>query len=303
MFRWPVAEGMLLLAALVLVPWGWSFIAPLSGWTKKNAAHHITNVISLLAAVCLVFSFSLPHSEWAASLAVPWCLITLAFALAGAWRLAFHVRRLDQHFAQAAGMMLLSVGGVGTVIARSTWRPLGFSEDILLLTGVHFHYAGFLLPLLASRIVETFPNRWTKGMVIGIIASMPLVGLGMTFSPIVEIAGVALLVACCLGVAAGQMAVAARRRSPRDAGLLLVSSLSLASGMALAVVYASGEFLGAAWISIPAMVVSHGLLNGLGFVGCGLWAWEVARGAVSQAELGGRVYKNYNARSAATRWR
>jgi hypothetical protein len=109
----------------------------------------------------------------------------------------------------------------------------------------------------------------------------------MTYAPVVEIAGVALLVVCCLGVAAGQVVLAVKRRSARDLGLLLVSSLSLASGMALAAVYAAGEFWNEAWISIPIMAASHGLLNGLGFVGCGLWAWEASRSADRERSIGG----------------
>jgi hypothetical protein len=43
--------------------------------------------------------------------------------------------------------------------------------------------------------------------------------------------------------------------------------------MALSAVYALGEFLRTGWLSIPEMARTHGLLNALGFVLCGLLAW------------------------------
>ena len=46
--------------------------------------------------------------------------------------------------------------------------------------------------------------------------------------------------------------------------------------MALAVIYALGEFTGRAWITIPAMIRTHGLANAFGFALCGLIGWNAA---------------------------
>ena len=53
-----------------------------------------------------------------------------------------------------AGLVYLAVGGVWTVIARAGLRPLGFPDLIVLLTAVHFHYAGFALPVLAGLVAR-----------------------------------------------------------------------------------------------------------------------------------------------------
>jgi hypothetical protein len=55
--------------------------------------------------------------------------------------------------------------------------------------------------------------------------------------------------------------------------LLVISSSAVVAAMALSAVYALGEFLRTGWLSIPEMARTHGLLNALGFVLCGLLAW------------------------------
>ena len=49
-----------------------------------------------------------------------------------------------------------------------------------------------------------------------------------------------------------------------------ISALSLVATMTLAVVYALGHYLGRSLVEIPTMVLSHGLLNAVGFTLCGL---------------------------------
>ena len=47
--------------------------------------------------------------------------------------------------------------------------------------------------------------------------------------------------------------------------------------MVLAGVYGVGELVGAGWVGVHGMVVSHGLLNALGFTLCGILGqlcWE-----------------------------
>jgi hypothetical protein len=56
---------------------------------------------------------------------------------------------------------------------------------------------------------------------------------------------------------------------------MTLSSVALAAGMALAGAYAVGEFRETLWLGIPVMAWSHGLLNGVGFVLCGLLAWSL----------------------------
>ena len=49
-----------------------------------------------------------------------------------------------------AGLIYLVVGGIASVMVGADLRPLGFSATIVLLTAAHFHYAGFVLPVIAA---------------------------------------------------------------------------------------------------------------------------------------------------------
>ena len=53
------------------------------------------------------------------------------------------------------------------------------------------------------------------------------------------------------------------------------SGVSLIGGMALAAIYALGEYLTTPWIDIATMIPTHGLLNAFGFATLGLLAWRM----------------------------
>ncbi len=76
--------------------------------------------------------------------------------------------------------------------------------------------------------------------------------------------------------------MAARR--PAVLMLMGTSAMALATAMALALIYAVGQYLGAALLDIPAMLPTHGLLQAAGFALCGLLAWHAD--AVSDAGTG-----------------
>ena len=57
--------------------------------------------------------------------------------------------------------------------------------------------------------------------------------------------------------------------------MLAISATSSIVTMLLAIGYAAGEQVGLQ-ITIPEMVLAHGVLNGFGFTLCGLLAWTMA---------------------------
>ena len=73
-----------------------------------------------------------------------------------------------------------------------------------------------------------------------------------------------------LALTINMVAVALHARSRLARFLVLVSAGSLLTAMLLAGVYGIGELAGQGFIAIPRMVVSHGMLNALGFTLCGL---------------------------------
>jgi hypothetical protein len=228
------------------------------------------------AAMLLAASFLLDQGAPAAALAAPWLGVTLLVAAAGGlelWRCGW---RLDARAAFIAAMLFLPVGGGWAVISRAGLRPQDFSHAIVLLTAVHFHYAGFVLPVLAGLTVRggTSTAGRERLMLAAIIAGVPLVGVGISLSPQIEVAAAFLLSAGCVLLAARQLQVAAAARDPTTLALLGISSLALLSAMALAAVYAAGEFTGRQPLSIPTMIRTHGLANAIGFATCGLAGWS-----------------------------
>ncbi len=120
------------------------------------------------------------------------------------------------------------------------------------------------------------PTTIDRVMLAAIILGVPLVGVGISLSPHVEIAAALVLAVGCVIVAARQIQAAIAVKSPTTLTLLGVSSLALLSAMALAGVYAVGEFTGHAWLDIPTMIRTHGAANAFGFALCGLVGWSIS---------------------------
>ena len=81
-----------------------------------------------------------------------------------------------------------------------------------------------------------------------------------------------------VGATAGLQLVEGRRSGPAGARLLLlVSGLSVWVPMVLAVAWAAAQHAEVAALSTADMIPTHGGLNAVGFVGCGLLARWVQR--------------------------
>jgi hypothetical protein len=158
-------------------------------------------------------------------------------------------------------------------------NPQDFSDAIVLLTAVHFHYAGFVLPISAGLVVRSLQERRIDQLMLAaILLGVPLVGVGISFSPHVEVAAALLLALGCTIVAIRQIQAALATHEATCITLLSVSSLSLLSAMALAAVYAVGEFTDQTWLAIPTMIRTHGAANAFGFATCGLAGWGMWSG-------------------------
>ncbi len=116
------------------------------------------------------------------------------------------------------------------------------------------------------------------------MSGVPLVGLGITFSPLLEVIASGLLTFATLLLAIMQVQVALQPAQVKRRGLLLISSVSLMCGMTLAMTYALGEYLGTNWIDIPTMIPLHGIANSIGFSLTGLLAWNLTPSSQAAAE-------------------
>lgn len=271
---------LLLLAILVCVPLALLLVETPYRDGRHPWPHSVAVAVQPVAAAMAVGSFLVPSGVVAGALAAGWFAVTALAGLFGVFRFLTRGTRRVEETVLDAGLIYLPVGGAWLVVSRLALNPLGFGDMIVLLTAVHFHYAGFIAPVLAGlagrhAAREGKGRSWVYPFVCGgLIAGPPLVALGITLSPLVEVVAVFLqagsLVLFALWLLFGIV--------PTMDGVpvklaLAVSAISVMTAMGFAAAYGLGEFVGREAISISRMVQVHGWLNAAGFALCGLLAW------------------------------
>ena len=282
---WP--EAMLLLASLVVVPLGLDLLAPPGPHGRHARLWSVAHGLRAPAAWALVASFALPPGRAAAALALPWLAITGAAALRGLGRLRAGPRT-PAGLCLGVGPVYLAVGGAWAVIARAGLRPLGFPDVIVLMTAVHFHYAGFALLVLAGRAAGALGGPAAGAACLGAVAGVPLVAAGITDAQLMpgllppraaELVATGVMATAGVLVGLLQIRLATRPdRPPLARALLAVSGAAILLPMGLAWFYALGAYRHAVWIDIAGMFRYHGAVNALGFALPGLLAWHVTPG-------------------------
>jgi hypothetical protein len=168
----------------------------------------------------------------------------------------------------------LFVGASFALADRADIRPFDFSATIILLTAVHFHFAGFALVLAGALAWQARPKPAVGLALVLLIFGIPLTALGFFGLPLIAWFGVILVASGAIGVAIATLALS--RGMSRGAGALAtVAGIALMVSMPLAVIYSTGTVLGTAWLDIPTMARIHGSLNALGFALPAMLAWTI----------------------------
>lgn len=249
---------------------------PAAEWLRPRRLDWVVALGAVAAASLLL------EEGWAAAAAAaPWALVPAAML----WRRVLPVdpRRIARDLGAVAPAGYLLVGAGWLVLSRYGARPLGFGDAIVQLTAVHFHYAGFVAPLLTLQLVRRLERDAppaapaARSAFWGVVAATPLTAAGITFSTVLGAAG-AVVFAVSLTVAAVLMLVFVVRRVGLAAAFLLgASALSVMASMVLAVLYSFGQWLGTPAPSLPVMARTHGVLNALGFSLAGVLGWLLQR--------------------------
>jgi len=269
------ARAALLFAALVLTPLALPLID-----NAGTLAGRITLVMQLPAALLLGWAMLLPQGSVAGGLSLAWLLTTTGIALAGLERLWMHRRGPVREVCIDVGMIYLAIGGSWAVLDRWGVRPLGFEAIIVLLTAIHFHYAGFLLPVLTGLALRRQETSSSRCGAIAAVVSVPLVAAGITATQLrlghaTETGAAWLMAAAGLSTAFLYIRLASRRTPLAARGLWLLAALSLAFGMVLAALYGSRFLLPMPWLDIPWMRALHGTANAFGFGLAGVLGWHL----------------------------
>jgi hypothetical protein len=267
-------QALLLLAPFTIVPLGMSLLVRQLHASTRVGEWKALSWLQLPAAGCLAAGFYFP--DWNVPLSVPWLGWTC-------W--LFGLRILDwlqnkewsiDCIADLASVSYLPVGASWVLIHHTNWQPLEFSETIVVLTAVHFHYAGFAFPLLAGRIAESAGSPWGIGASVVAILAVPLVALGITLT---QLTGSHLLEGFSAWLLAlTGMVLAWQQASIPQKGLtkimLIASSVSLAFALGWSAVYAGARMGIWSGVDIPFMTRWHGVVNAVGFALVGLIGWN-----------------------------
>lgn len=294
-------------ALLVFVPLGLGIAA----MTRRDASGgrllRMATYLQFPAAALAVLGLASPTGTIVrAGLVVPWAILTL---LIGAWGLV-GLAQIFRHpkpnpslrpsprsrqrtlvvtdLAINAGAVFLAVGGTFFLLHAVEWW-FHFPPLIVLLTAVHFHYAGFVLPVVlavgtrlsgnegqrskSNRVPRPKSNRVPRvatasllGGTVGILLAIPVIALAITISPWLELPAVIVFSIALVG-AVGGLGIGVLPGVGRLPQLLLgIAIISILVSTSLAVTYAYSVFPATgSIISIPSMIRWHGTLNVFGF--------------------------------------
>ena len=258
-------QAVLMLAPLVVVPLGLGLAARSESGPISSAPaliRHATTPAAVTASVAFV-----PNPGAAAALlTAPWLIVCSTAALLGIGRLASRPK-IGPTVAIDVGLLYLAVGAAWLTISRAGANPLNFGDELVQLTAVHFHFAGFALPLLSGVAAQ----RSGRGSTVPLLAAIgvPLTAVGITVGGTLEW-GAATFMAVG-GLLTAWMVQRSIRGTRGAARMLLgISCCSLAVGMALALMWAWSVQFGLSAPTLDDLARWHGTLNAIGFGIAGL---------------------------------
>ncbi|WP_273831682.1 YndJ family protein [Guptibacillus sedimenti] len=261
---------LLMFAYLVLVPLTLNLVSQ-----KKNVFYHYATRLQLASAVLTGISFFLEQGMLAALLAVPWLLTTSLIALYG-------VTRLLQTWKKSTifdvliqlGLMYVSIGGLWLILHRSGVQILHFSDVIVLLTSIHFHYAAFITPItmafIGKRLLAKAPNLKPLFKLIAILVLFgpPFIATGITLSdslPVLEFISVVEFVTPLIIFSILCLVYLVPTLEYSVQMLLSISFTSLLFSMSSAMIYGFAHINETVILGIPLMIFFHGFVNTFGF--------------------------------------
>ena len=284
LLRLGIIEVLFLLAPLIVVPLGLELSERLGHDDENQVGANFPCWIHLPAALCVVASFWFPQGTGAAILALPWCSFGCFLGFCGLVRVVGGFKRLKS-ICGIVSFVYLPIGCAWLVASRIGLSPLGFQEPIVLLTAVHFHFAGFAAPLLtaatAAKLETTSvpTQQLFKVVAAGVLVGPGMLAAGFVTGPHLKLAGALLLVISEIGLALFFLLAMRKMRPLLAQALVALSAASVLLAMVFAGIWAVGEFPLQPFVHLSEMARFHGTANALGFTTCGLLGWTIsARG-------------------------
>ncbi|GGA43920.1 YndJ family protein [Psychrobacillus lasiicapitis] len=209
-----------------------------------------------------------PQTKLDVVFAAIYLLFTFVVALFGFGRFIRRGFIYLEEFAIDAAMMYLFIGGMW-FFAYIAEIDTGFSPLLTWLTGIHFHYSSFLLPVFIGFLGRFYKTTGYKFVCTIILISPIVVALGITFAPWLEVVSVLLYI---IGIY-GLIVLTLKATFPRTLQKIgvLVSFGSLGVTIIFSLLYAARVTA----VHIDFMLRFHGLVNCVLFALCGMISWAI----------------------------
>jgi hypothetical protein len=279
--RLSIFELLFLLAPWVVVPLALSLVPKTQVSGPSQLWRVVVRYALMPGAALVTASFFLRNGRTAGVMAGLWLLVAAALALDGLARLIRTRLRSFQEFCFAIGEGYALVGALWLLASRLGLQPVGFHEPIVLLTAVHFHYAGLMAAVLAG-LAASEKGKMPAPLSLRVALTCAVLGpglLGLAFlaGPKLKLAAVGLMVIGECGIALGTFRIGWSAARSVGGQMLLVGSGCVIVGMALATIWAVGEYPLHAFVNLEQMARYHGVFNSVGFGLCSLVGWTLLR--------------------------
>jgi hypothetical protein len=199
--------------------------------------------------------------------ALPYLFITIFIAVNAIENWIFLPKEISNTTLTLA-QVLLVVASSWTIAHCFDFQPFGFDKEIVTLTGVHFHYAGFLLLTFAGVLTLYNDSFLSKIACRLLMLSVPLTAIGITTSHYTHYFLLESISAVCVTLGAiflvfSQLFSISKQTNNWTKISTILFSLTLLFSMSLAFLYAIRPWYSMDWLTIPYMKAIHGTCNGL----------------------------------------
>lgn len=257
------------LALLVVVPLALGIVATRRRSGGDSLPYRIAAVGQPVGALAAVAALALAATGAVrAALLLPWLGVTLATAAFALWRLGSRGPLPLPELAIDAALVAPAVGALALLLGGAS-TP-GDELTAIELAGIHAHYAGLVLPLVAGRAgrvvtgssgryPRTAGGAFTAAATIAFVLTLPLLAIAAGDDATLGLAAVGLLAFAALALALSLLTAVVPAVAPRPGVLLAVAALALGVTMALAAAAVTTDL-----VAVADMVVWHGTIGAVG---------------------------------------
>ena len=282
-------ELIFLFAPLVIVPLGMELL----GLDGRGRFDSIAQRVQPVCAALAVIALWLPPGRSAGILASGWMCLCLLLALSSpanflSFSQPLSADRLRLRLIDAIARIDLLVGGTWFLASRFSMHPFRTQEPMVLLTAVHFHFAGFATAVISAAMLRFAQRRglgrWLKRL-LPVVVGMPyVVAAGFVISPALKMGAGVVFSASVAALAIVLRFIAKYTESQTARFFLEIAAVGVFAGMVLSSVYAIADFRGSNGFAILQMARTHGLLNAVGFCLPALLGWLIENSAEAECE-------------------